>query len=168
MKLISRHALALCATGLASFTGLPAVASETTETTGHAETEHAEHHRNKIELGIANTHTEHGENAFTLAASYGYRFSDFASIGLLGEYAFDPLDIWVVGIPLKLYPGHGWVLTAMPGAEIHNGHEEALFRLGVGYEFEIEGGYSITPEFNVDYVDDEVEYVVGLTFGFGF
>ena len=75
------------------------------ENAGRTESAHAEHHRNKIELGIANTHTEHGENAFTLAASYNYRFSDFASIGVLGEYAFDPLDQWIVGLPLKFYPG---------------------------------------------------------------
>ncbi len=168
MKRTARKAHAVYAAAIALAGALPAFASDEAEYAGHTDSAHAEHHRNKIELGIANTHTEHGENAFTLAASYNYRFSDFASIGVLGEYAFDPLDQWIVGLPLKFYPGKGWVLVAMPGAEFHNGHEEALFRLGVGYEFELEGGYSITPEFNADYVDDEIEYVIGLTFGFGF
>ncbi len=158
------HFLLISATVAALFSTGPVVASEEAEGGAH-ETE--EHHRHKIELGIANTHTQHGDNAFTLAASYNYRFSEIASVGILGEHAFDPLNIWVVGIPLKLYPGHGWVLTAMPGAEIHNGHEEPLFRVGVGYEFEMDG-FSITPEFNVDWVDNEVEYVIGVSFGFGF
>ncbi len=147
------------------FTAGTAMASDEAEGGLHHESE--EHQRNKVELGIANTHTEHGENAFTLAASYNYRFSKAASIGVLGEYAFDPLDQWVFGLPLKFFPGQGWVLVAMPGVEIHGGHQKPLFRLGVGYEFEMDG-YSITPEFNVDWVEDEVEYVIGVSVGFGF
>lgn len=158
------QAMTACtAIGLLFSTGT-AFSSEAIQSETH---EAEEHHRHKIEFGIANTHTEHGEDAFTLAASYNYHFSDMASIGILGEYAFDPLDIWVVGLPLKFYPGQGWVLTAMPGAELHGGHHEPLFRLGVGYEFEMDG-YSITPEFNADWVDDEVEYVIGVNIGFGF
>jgi hypothetical protein len=155
--------LATMAIGVLS--GLPTLAEEAGQPNAPHEVE--AYHRNKIEFGIANTHTKHGDNAITLAVSYGYRFSELASIGILGEYAFGDLDFGIVGIPLKLYPGDGWVLVAMPGVEIHDGHQEVLFRLGVGYEFEMEG-FSITPEVAVDYVDDEVDLVVGLTFGFGF
>ena len=123
--------------------------------------------RNKIEFTIGNTHAEHGDNAFTFAASYNYRFSEQASVGVLVEHAFDPLDSWVVGVPFKLYPGEGWVLTAMPGIELEGGEEEPLFRIGVGYEFELDG-YSLTPEINADYVDSDVAIVLGLSIGFSF
>jgi len=150
----------------ASLFVLSSVATADAEEAGQS---YHEHDRHKIELGISNTHTEHGENAFTMAASYNYRFSESASIGVLTEYAFDPLETWILGVPLKIYPGAGWVLTAMPAAEIHDSHSEPLFRLGVGYEFEIEGtNSSLSPEFNVDWVDDEVNFVIGLSLGFGF
>ena len=44
---------------------------------------------------------------------------------------------------------------------------EFLVRLGVAYEFEI-GRWSITPEFNVDFVDDEESTAFGISFGYGF
>jgi hypothetical protein len=37
----------------------------------------------------------------------------------------------------------------------------------VAYEFEI-GRWSITPEFNVDFVEGEEALVYGLSFGYGF
>lgn len=148
-----------------SLSGFVVYASETENNTAHEGVE--AHHKNKIEIGISNTHTEHGENAFTMALSYNYRFSDIASIGVLGEHAFGDLDTSIFGLPFKIYPGQGWVLTAMPAVERHGSHNEELFRLGVGYEFEMEG-YSITPELNADYVDDEVNIVAGVSIGFGF
>jgi hypothetical protein len=127
--------------------------------------EHGRPSRHKFEVGVAVTHTEHDETAFTLAASYGYRVSPALSIGVLGEYAFDPLDLWVVGVPVRYFTGQRWVLTAMPGVEIHHSHTESLFRLGVGYEIEKEG-YTVTPEVNFDWVNDEVSIVAGVMFGF--
>ena len=57
-------------------------------------------------------------------------------------------------------------LVTMPLA-ISASENEFLFRTGVAYEFEI-GRWSITPQFNVDFVDGEEAYVYGLSFGWGF
>lgn len=125
------------------------------------------HQKNKFEMSLSNTHTEHGENAATFALAYHRRVSPLVSVGILGEHSFGHLDTNIVGIPVKLYPNKGWVLTAMPGAEFHGGHHNPLFRVGVGYEFEM-GGYSITPEVNADFVDGETNIVAGISIGFGF
>jgi hypothetical protein len=56
----------------------------------------------------------------------------------------------------------------MPAVEYHNSHSEALFRLGIGYDFELEGGNTLAPEINIDFVDGSTDLVVGIAFGFGF
>jgi hypothetical protein len=127
---------------------------------------HPEHPRNSITLGIYSTRERNGERAQTLSVSYNYHFADQFSTGPLVEYAKDPLDLWIVGLPLRYHPGAGWVLTAMPAVEYHNSHAEPLFRLGIGYDFELEGGFLLAPEINLDWVDDKTDLVVGLSFGF--
>lgn len=94
----------------------------------------------------------------TLMVSIGFlaTWPALASTGILGEHAFDPLNIRVVGVPLKLNPGQGWVLAGTPGADFHRGHQEALIPLGIGCEFKVEGDPSL-PETRVpDWVDPEL------------
>jgi hypothetical protein len=38
-----------------------------------------------------------------------------------------------------------------------------MFRIGVGYEFEVVPRWAIVPEFNVDFVDGERELVYGVS-----
>ena len=40
-------------------------------------------------------------------------------------------------------------------------------RLGTGYHFPF-GDFTVGPEFNVDLVDGEPTYVIGVSFGWGF
>ncbi len=99
---------------------------------------------------------------------YRYRASELLSVGALAEYAGGSLEHWVIGIPFVLHVGEGWQLMGMPGVEIHSGHEKFLFRAGVGYEFEMPGGHSITPELAVDFVDGETSLVLGVAIGWRF
>ncbi|MCA0871234.1 hypothetical protein LCL97_10370 [Seohaeicola saemankumensis] len=140
-----------------------------------AETPHsesvAESGPNILELFIGSTYADHHghrEHAFSLGASYRYSFSDVVSAGILAEYATKSLDAWVIGVPIVFNVGDGWQITTMPGVEIEGGQEEFLFRLGLGYEFEMEGGYSLKPEINADFVDGEVSGVLGISIGFRF
>ncbi len=57
-----------------------------------------------------------------------------------------------------------------PGIEIddEDGDNSFLCRAGAAYEFEIAERCSITPEFNVDFVDGDEVFVYGLSFGYGF
>lgn len=54
----------------------------------------------------------------------------------------------------------------MPGIEIEDNETSFLFRAGVAYEFELEQ-FTITPEFNADFVNGDVDLVFGASFGFG-
>ena len=124
-------------------------------------------HRHHLELFLGNTHTEHDEDAFSIGLGYEYRLNHFLGIGVLGEYAVKDIDAWVVGVPIAIHPGAGWRLVVMPGLELHDGDSEFLFLTGVGYEFELDR-YTIIPEFNADFVDDEVNYVFGVGMGVKF
>ena len=107
------------------------------------------------------------ENAFSVGGQYRYQFSETVGLGLLAEYARDPLDSWVVGIPVVFgFGGTGWQFTAMPGLEFEGDEQEFLMRAGVGYEFEMRGGYTLKPEINIDWVDGETSIVAGISIGF--
>ncbi len=116
---------------------------------------------------LGNTHTEEGVDAFAIGGQYEYRVSPLVGIGVMGEYTFEDVDSWVVGVPFTLHPGAGWQLVAMPGVELEGDETTFLFRAGVGYQFELEQ-FTIKPEFNADFVGGEVDLVFGASLGFGF
>ncbi|MFT7593529.1 MAG: hypothetical protein ACI8R4_000842 [Paracoccaceae bacterium] len=166
MGMLRKHlivpVLALVANGI----GLaPLLAEESGEyEIGEAEGPHI------VELFMGNTrgetHTGY-ENAFSAGVSYNYLLNPTVSVGVMAEYASDPLDSWVVGAPIVFRVGEGWQLTTMPGIEREHGESEFLFRLGVGYEIEM-SGYSLKPEVNADFVNGEVAFVTGVSIGFRF
>ncbi len=193
---MSRHRIfvlgtAACLLGLAiSFA--PAFAGEHEEEQhAHAEAaEHLEHgdhafhrHHLSIFLGVTDgeieRHAEAGAESeegsvivedsrvFSVGLDYEYRLNQHWGIGALVDYVGKDRS-WVAGIPLTLHPGGSWKLLAAPGFENKDDEDrEFLVRLGVMYDFEV-GGYTITPVFNVDLVDDEEVLVYGLNIGKGF
>ena len=145
--------------------GSSVVSTEAADLDQHASEEIEKLHH--VEVFLGNTHTEEGVDAFSIGAQYEYRMSPLLGIGVLGEYATENIDSWVVGVPLTIHPGAGWELVAMPGVELESDETTFLFRAGVGYEFELEQ-FTIKPEFNADFVGGEVDLVFGASFGFGF
>ena len=125
-------------------------------------------HRNSVKLFLGNTHTSEDENAFSMGLSYEYRIVPLIGVGALAEYAAGDIESWILGAPLTLHPYRGLSLVAMPGAEIDEHDTNFLFRLGIGYDFELGRGWSIAPEFNADFVDSEIDYVFGVSLGYGF
>jgi hypothetical protein len=124
-------------------------------------------YRHHIAVSLGNTHTEEDEDAFTVGVDYEYRLSSLIGVGVLGEYATGGLDTWVVGVPFALHPGAGWRLVAMPGMEIADDETAFLFRVGAGYEFEIER-FTLMPEVNADFVDGETNLFFGASLGVKF
>ncbi|MEM6577515.1 MAG: hypothetical protein AAF678_03415 [Pseudomonadota bacterium] len=133
---------------------------------------HGHHGPNIVEFFLGATFEEKNgknETAFTTGAQYRYAINDTVSVGVLGEYAGSPLDFWVVGVPAVFNIGHsGWQFTTMPAVEFKSSKEKFLFRTGIGYEFEFEGGYSVKPEVNVDWVEGEAIVVTGVNLGLRF
>ena len=56
---------------------------------------------------LGNTHTEEGVDAFAIGGEYEYRVSPLVGIGVMGEYTFEDVDSWVVGLPFTIHPGAG-------------------------------------------------------------
>jgi hypothetical protein len=105
-------------------------------------------------------HDRHDERAFSVGAQYRYAINQRLSVGILTECSDDPFDAWIAGVLLVFNSEEtAWQLTVAPGVDLKGSEDEFLFRTGIGYEFEMEGAYSIMPETNVDWVDGETAVV---------
>ncbi len=136
------------------------------------ESEHA-FHRHHASLIVANTFDGHGENGLSVGGDYEYRLNDWFGLGVGVEYAGGDFGHILIGVPLFIHPYGQWRLAVTAGGEIYKDEEEHktkrewLIRTGVGYQFPLGKGYSISPEFYVDFSEHETLYVIGLAIGFG-
>ncbi len=129
--------------------------------------EHGEvHHRHRLELFLGNTHDDHGDG-FTTGLTYEYRINQILGTGGVVEYAGGDFEEWAVGVPLYIHPYKGLRFLFGAGLVFEEHETLFLFRTGLAYEFEIDR-LSISPEFNVDFVDGEEVLVYGMSFGYGF
>ena len=121
-----------------------------------------------LSLFVGNT-DDRGEDAFSLGLAYEYRFSELLGVGGFVDHAGGDVRTGVVGVPVFLHPVAGLLLLAAPGIEHQvDGGNEFLFRLGLGWEFELGERWVITPVANVDFVDSEEVYVYGIEFSYRF
>jgi hypothetical protein len=191
-----RHSLGPAAVAmiLLSLVGPPVTAQEYVEEQ-HGEAtagEHEEHefHRHHVsvflgattadipvggEHGNAGTESEGGdgseetttETESTIGLDYQYRFSRAWGLAFAFEYVGGDARNWMAGLAPALHPVAGLEIYAGPGFERNDGENEFVFRVGMGYEFEL-GRWGLTPAFNVDFVDGEQTYVYGFYVGKGF
>jgi len=124
-----------------------------------------ESHRNTMGLFIGETFEGRLED-FTLGVEYERHINESFGIGLVAEYVSDDLDVWVYAMPFAYHNGP-WKLYAGPGVEDTEDGSEYLTRVGAEYAFEV-GGLEIAPQVNVDFVDNEEVWVIGLFIGKGF
>jgi hypothetical protein len=89
-------------------------------------------------------------------------------VGGLGEYAGGDFDSWVLGVPLFIHPYADLIVWLAPGVEIEDGETDFLFRVGLGYEFEIYPRWSLAPELNFDFAGGDTKLVYGLTLSWAF
>jgi hypothetical protein len=151
------------------------------EVRSHEQPGHGEHfHRNVIAGFAGITGEDRRERALTLGLDYNRWVTRAFGIGFGIERAFSDLDFTVYTVPFS-YRFGPWKLFLAPGWEDSDHHEssdhgegsghegggEFLMRAGVEYAFEI-GRYEISPKFMVDYIDDDVVLVGGLSIGYGF
>ena len=76
------------------------------------------------------------------------------------------LDFWVYALPFA-YHSERWKFYVAPGVEDGDEGSEFLARVGGEYAFAA-GTWEISPQLNVDFVDGEEVFVLGLVFGKGF
>ena len=130
---------------------------------------HEVHHFHKNELGFfaGITHEGRRENDPALGIEYERRINESFGIGAVAEYTFGDGDFLVVTVPFS-YHIKSWKLVVAPGVEKSDDHgTESLVRFGAGYGIKT-GGWMVTPQLNVDFVDGEDVWVLGVGIGKGF
>jgi hypothetical protein len=147
----------------------PTLAEAVDESAQRSVQGHEVHHFHNNELGVfaGITHGGRRKNELALGVEYERRINESFGIGALAEYTFGDADFLVVAVPFILHI-NAWKLLVAPGVEDSSDHgTEALVRFGAGYGFKT-GGWMITPQVNVDFVDSEDVWVFGVGFGKGF
>ena len=138
-----------------------------------AESEGVEH-RHKIFL-FGGVSQEDSEIDGSLGLGYEYRFTELFGVAGMAEFTGGEIErSMAFGIGATVHPYKGLYFVIGPGFEVvepeHEDREELfLFRIGVGYHFELTPRWSLAPEFNVDFVSGgETKLVYGLALGYAF
>ncbi len=121
------------------------------------------HHTVGLFVGDSREDTrEENREGGTLALEYEYRFTERYGIGVTWERVFGEFDENLLVIPFAMHQGP-WKFYAGPGFEDATGEREMTLRLGVEYGFHV-GDVEISPQFDVDFVDGEEVFVIGVVF----
>lgn len=174
------HALVLLFGGLAacaaptrsSFPSAPALVAQAQEERGserRAAEAPEEEKKNSIGVFLGST-VRDGSGEGTIALEYKRRVREGLAVGGAFEWVPDGREEVLVAPALWLYPWRGLFLAVGPGLEFEEGDETSLlFRVGAGWEFELDHGFTLEPEINYDIVDGvENAVVVGVTLGYAF
>ncbi len=120
---------------------------------------------NEISVFVGFAH-EGRDDGVAIGIEYERRIDETLGLGLLVEHTFGDFDTWVFALPITLHVEE-WKFVLAPGIEDRDGRSENLVRIAVGYEFET-SKVKMTPTINVDFVDDETIFVLGVAFGWPF
>ena len=110
-------------------------------------------------MGI--THDD-GENEASLGLTYERKFDRFGT-GFIIEFTKADRRETVLALPFFWHPAEPWRTVVAIGTEINDGDHSFLTRVGGSYEIEF-SGWSLSPEVNVDFVDDDTVLVFGASF----
>ncbi len=143
---------------LAPYLSVPAFAAETEH--------HEDFHPNFLALFIGVTSEERRESGLALGIEYEYRLNRSFGIGVLAEHTFGDVDTTVYAMPFAYHTGR-WKVYIAPGIEDGDLGNESLWRTGVEYAFEI-GRWEVSPQLDIDFVDGDTAFVLGVTIGKGF
>jgi hypothetical protein len=129
--------------------------------------EQADHpHRHHVALFVGASNNDH-EIDLSLGAEYELRFRRIVGGGVLIDRAGGRAGSTVVGVGVWIHPVGDFKFLLAPGLEFRNDSTEFLVRVGAAYDFHIKS-FSISPTFNVDFVDSEEILVYGVHLGYGF
>jgi hypothetical protein len=140
-----------------------AIADETESEATHASEETHRKHALGLFVGVTR---EHGENLDTLGIEYSYRFHEMWSVGGVVERADREKNSTLVIAFVHFWPYKGLYLGAGVGRKDPGDERQNTFRATIGYEFEFAGNWGISPQANLDVIDNEEnEEVYGIVFG---
>ena len=116
---------------------------------------------NFIELFVGITRDD-GENEPSVGLTYEHRFGRFGT-GFIAEFTKADRRETVLALPFFWHPADPWRTVVAIGTELSDGENSFLTRVGGSYEFEF-SGWSLSPEVNVDFVDQGAVLVIGASF----
>ncbi|WOJ98242.1 hypothetical protein R0137_06650 [Congregibacter brevis] len=125
----------------------------------HHESHGYPHHTLGVFLGDT-TETRRNQG-LTLGLEYEYRASERFGVGAILEHVGGDFDTNIAVLPVAYHRGP-WKVYAGPGVE--DSEEEGstfLVRLGLEYGFHF-GKYEVSPQIDVDFVDDEQLFIFGV------
>ena len=127
-----------------------------------AEDDHPHH----ASLFLGNTNNDKDQNAFTVGLEYEYRVSSPVGLGALIDYAGGSIETTIIAAGPVFHFWRELKVIAMPGVDLHDGHEEFVTRVGALYDFHV-GAWSISPTLHVDVLELKENIIFGLGFGHG-
>ena len=102
------------------------------------------------------------EIGIALGGEYEYRFDPKWGVGgIIEALGKDTLRDAVVVVPISFHPAGSWRLFAGPGYEFTEKKDKALLRVGAGYEFHLQGHWTLSPEIIVDFIGGGAVTVLG-------
>ena len=140
-----------------------AIASEAGGDETHVGEEGHHKHALAVFAGITREDSEiHG----TLGIEYSYRINESWSVGGLVERAERKKDSTLVIAFAHFWPYKGLYLGAGVGRKDPGDKRENTLRATIGYEFELSGGWALSPQANLDMIEHEdSEVVIGIALG---
>jgi len=150
------------------------LAEEPSEPGVRLDLDHGEHEAHKHHVGIflggaTRFKDGHADTGLTLGLDYTYRVAAKWGVGGVVEgvaFAGQHRDL-ALAAGVIWYPVGALRLSAGPGFETDGHHTEFLFRLSVGYGFEL-GKFILSPEVAVDLTHKAQTLVYGFSIGRGF
>ncbi len=120
--------------------------------------------------GVETKRDGENESAFAIGGEYEYRFHEKWGIGAAVEgLGRDTIRDGVLVVPISFHPSGGWRLFAGPGYEFTEKHDKPLLRVGAGYEFHLQGHWTISPEIVGDFISGGAQtWLAGVAIGYGF
>ena len=120
--------------------------------------------------GVETKRDGENESAFAIGGEYEYRFHEKWGVGAAVEgLGRDTIRDAVFVVPISFHPSGGWRLFAGPGFEFTEKEDKPLLRVGAGYEFHLQGHWTISPEIVGDFVSGGAQtWLVGVAIGYGF
>jgi len=123
------------------------------------------HHHAAVFIGAGTDTKRDGherEVGIALGGEYEFRFHEKWGIGgVLEGLGEDTLRDVVIAVPVSFHPAAGWRLFAGPGYEITEKKDKALLRVGVGYEFHLQGHWTLSPEIVGDFIEGGAQTWLG-------
>lgn len=112
-------------------------------------------------LFVGDTTETRRSQGLTLGLEYEYRMTERFGVGVIAEHVGGDFDTNIAVLPVAIHQGP-WKVYAGPGME-RSDEEGSVFLLRVGLEYGFHvGDYEISPQLDVDFIDDEHLLIFGV------